>query len=260
MVTLMTFVQNLILYSILAFIFSITAVVFPKFTMLAAKEDMDGLKSVITKVLRMIIYFLIPATFGFIAIRYQLVDFLVGWGKVTPQDVSLAGKLLSLYAIGVTGLGIKEVIDRVFYSLKDTKKPAINGIVIMIVNIAVSLILIRFIGVYGIPIAYSVSALTGAIVLLVLLRGKIGAFGAKKLLLFVLKVASSGAIMLLGVYFINIFLSQLSTGHVLVDRLIRLGLPAAAGAVIYLAATYIFKLDETLEVINKFKSKVLRLS
>lgn len=259
MVTLMAFVQNIILYSILAFIYSITAVVFPKFTMLAAKNDIDGLKNNLIKVLRTIIYFLIPATFGFIAVRYQLVDFLVGWGKVTPQNVSLAGGLLSLYAIGITGVGIKEVVDRAFYSLKDTKKPAINGIVIMVVNIAVSLILIQFIGVYGIPVAYSISALTGAVVLLFFLKKKIGEFGGKRLVLFIFKVAASSVIMLLGVYFINLFLIQFSSGYIIVDRIIKLTVPAAFGALIYLAATYLLKLDESMEILNKVKVMIIRI-
>lgn len=259
MVTLMAFVQNIILYSILAFIYSITAVVFPKFTFLVAKGDMDGLKNNLVKVLRTIIYFLIPATFGFIAVRYQLVDFLVGWGKVTPQNVSLAGGLLSFYAIGVTGIGIKEVVDRAFYSLKDTKKPAINGIIIMAVNIGISLILIQFIGVYGIPLAYSMSALTGAAVLIYFLRKKIGAFGGRNLAFFILKVLTSSAIMFFMVYLVNLLLSPFDFGHIIVDRIVKLGLPSAIGAAVYVFATYLFKLDETIEVLNRVKAMLPRI-
>jgi len=254
-VAIVTFVQNLILYAILAFIYSITAVVFPKFTMLAARNDMDGLKGSLVKVLKSIIYFLIPAAAGFIAMRYQLIDFLYGWGKVTANNISLASAIMALYALGITGVGIKEVVDRAFYSLKDTKKPAINGVIIMVVNIASSLVLIKFIGVLGIPLAYSISALTGAVVLLVLLRKKVGPFGGKKLVLGIIKVAVASIIMLAVIIPMNLMLQHHTFGHLVVDKGIKLFIPVITGGIVYYIATYCLKIDEAVDVLNQIKGR-----
>jgi len=255
-VAIMTTVQNLILSAILAFVYSITSVIFPQLTKLAARNDMEGFKSSLLRVLKSIVYFLIPIALGFVAVRYELIDFLYGWGKVTEKNVSLASSLLALYALGVTGIGIKEVVDRAFYSLKDTKKPAINGVVIMAVNVLGSLILIQFMGALGIPLAYSISALTGAVVLMFMMRKKVGGFGIKKLLISILKVTAASAIMLIAIIPITMILRQFSLGHALIDKSIRLFVPVAAGGLIYYALTYLLKVDEAFEVLNRIKHKL----
>lgn len=254
-VTLMSFVQNLILYSILAFIYSITAVVFPKFTMLAAANDMQGFKQSLSKVLRTVSYFLIPATFGFIALRYPLIDLLVGWGKVTPENVTLAGVLLALYALGVLGVGIKEVVDRAFYSLNDTKKPAINGIVIMAANITLGILFINIIGVYGIPLAYSLSSLLGAVILIVLIRRRIGVFGGRDFVLTLAKMAAASCLMFAVVFPLAGLLSGISSGISILDKLLRLAIPSGAGILIYFPVTMLFKVEEAGDIILRVKNR-----
>ncbi len=255
-VHIMLYVQNLILYGILAIVFSFTSVIFPKFTALFAQDDMDGFKTSLMKALRSILYILIPCTAGFIAVRYQLVGVLIKWGKIGVTEESMAAAMLALYAIGIAGVGIKEIVDRAFYSQKDTIRPTINGVIIMIVNIAASLILARFMGVYGIPLGYSLASLTGGVVLLYLLRRRIGAMGLKKLAVFVVKVAAASGLMFLLVLVINSFLSNYTFGFSFLDRCVKLFTPAAIGAAAYFAVTYVLKIDESVDMLNKAKAVV----
>lgn len=255
-VTITSIMQNLILYSILAFIFSITAVLFPQFTMLAAKNDMEGFKSLVAKVLKSILYFLIPATFGFVAVRHSLIDLIYGWQQVTAENVQLASKMLALYALGITGLGIKEVLDRAFYSLNDTKKPAINGVIIMAVNVLMSFVLTKTVGVLGLPVAYSIASLTGGILLLYLLRKKIGPFGGRSILATSFKLIGASIIMLLLVLTADKLLSGFTSGSPLADKAVKLFVPVGIGLIAYFAATYFLKVDEAVDVLNKIKAKL----
>jgi putative peptidoglycan lipid II flippase len=255
-IAIMVTVQNLILYAVLAFIYSITAVVFPRFTMLAARNEMEGFKHSLQKVLKSVTYFLIPATFGFIAVRHQLVNFLYGWGRVTSDNVSLGSGIFALYALGVTGIGIKEVIDRAFYSLKDTRRPAYNGVIIMCVNIALSLILITFIGVLGIPLANSISSITGAVVLFIMLRKKIGAFGGAGIAVSAAKAAAASVLMLGVVILINFSFSSFSFGTEVLDRAVKLFVPSAAGAFVYFAATCAMKVEEAVDILGRVRGRL----
>jgi putative peptidoglycan lipid II flippase len=255
-VTIFSIVQNLVSYAVLAFVYSVTAVVFPKFTMLAARNDFEGFKNSLVSVLISIMYFLVPAMAGFIVVRTELINLLVGWGKITPKDILLASTTLALYAAGIVGVGIKEVVDRAFYSLKDTKKPAIIGIVVMLVNIGISLTLINVIGPYGIPAGNSISVISGAAVLLILLRKKIGAFGGSRLLGAASKIVASSLIMVGIIIPLMMALNTYTFGPTLVDRVIKLFIPAAFGGLIYLVSTYLLKLDQPVEVLNKVKSKL----
>lgn len=57
MVTILTFAQNLVSYAVLAFVYSVTAVIFPKFSALVARGEMDEFKASIIKVLTTIFTF-----------------------------------------------------------------------------------------------------------------------------------------------------------------------------------------------------------
>lgn len=140
MVTLLTYVQNITLYMVLAMVYSITAVIYPKLTESAAKGEMEEYKTTLRGVTKTIIVILLPITFGFIAVRFRLLDLIARWGKITDNDVKAAGKLLAMYSIGIVAIGLKEIYDRAFYAVKNTKIPAINGFIIMIVNVALCLI------------------------------------------------------------------------------------------------------------------------
>jgi len=258
-VSIMTTVQNLVLYAVLAFVYSITAVVFPNLTMLAARGDMEGFKNNLLKVLKSVIYLLVPATAGFAAVRFQLIDFLYVWGRVTEGNVSLAGWILALYALGITGVGIKEVVDRAFFSIKDTKRPALVGVAIMAANVTLSLVLVSFLGVLGIPLAYSLSALTGAVLIIVLVKRKIGGFGEKNLIFFTFKVAISSVIMLLAVVPVTTALKDAAfSGQLVLNKGIRLFVPVISGLAVYISVTYAMKLDEAVQVVEKLKAFVLK--
>ena len=257
-VTLMGFVQDTILYSVLAFIYSLTAVAFPRLTMLAARKDMDGFRDNLRRILKTVIYVLLPAAAGFISVRCQLINLLVGWGRITPENIGLASDILLFYSVGVIGIGIKEVSDRAFYSLNDTVRPAINGIVIMLVNIAAALFLIYAagMGVLGIPFAYSISAVTGGIVIALLIRKKIGPFGGRDILLSLVKVASASVMMSAAVYCINKAFSGFVFGGVLADRVVKLFVPVLAGAGVYFFATCVLKVDEAVIVYDRLRGKI----
>ncbi len=241
MVTLLTYVQNLTLYLVLAFAYSITAVIYPKLTAYAAVDDMASYKETLRNILKTVMLLLVPVTFGFIAVRSELLELITKWGKVTNEEVDAAAGLLSMYAVGILGIGLKEILDRAFYALHETKLPAINGFVIMAINIMLSLILMRHIGAFGIPLAYSVSSLAGAAVLLFCLRRKIGKFGEGLFASF-LKSVLSAVVMFVAVVGINRVLAGALPGDALSLRLIRLMVPCVSGVLIYGVLALIFGL------------------
>ncbi len=232
MVTLLTFVQNITLYLVLAFAYSITAVLYPRLTAFAAQDNMEAYKETLRKVLHTVMLLLVPITFGFIAVRKELLQLISQWGKVTAEDIEAAAGLLSMYAIGILGIGLKEILDRAFYALRQTKLPAINGFFIMAVNIILSQILMRHMGAFGIPLAYSVASLSGTVVLLFLLRRKIGSY-AEGLGKTFAKSLFSAAVMFAGVIWTNNLLAAVWPGDSLIFRLVRLGVPVLVGVLIY---------------------------
>ena len=253
MVTLLTYAQNITIYMVLAFVYSITAVVYPQLTSYAAKGDMDGYKTSLVGITKTIVALLLPITFGFIAVRYRLLYVIAKWGQITDEEISSAARLLAMYSVGIVAIGIKEVYDRAFYAVKNTLLPAINGFVIMAANIALSLILIKYIGAYGIPLSYSISSIVGACVLIIFLRRRIGKFGGN-MLIYCIKCAAAAILMFVSVTLLDPVFAAHFTGDAVLMRVIRLLLPFITGVVAYAAAGYILKID----LIRDTADKILR--
>ena len=258
MLTLLMYSQYLILYSVLALVYSLTAVIFPILTRHAAKNDMEAFKQSLRKILKSLLYFMIPATAGFVSIRYQLIDFLAGWGKVSSSEVDIAAGMLAFYALGIVGVSLKEVIDRAFYSIKDTKTPALNGIAIMVVNISACLVLIKFMGVFGIPLAYSISSLAGGFFIIYLLQRKIGVIINKNFVIDMLKIIASSLSMLVCVILVSQLLSKMSLGNLIIDKSVKLLVPTVIGGLFYICVTWLLKLEEAKTFATKIMFKIRR--
>lgn len=254
MVTLLTFVQNLILNMVLAFIYSVTAVLYPKLTEYAAQQKMDEYKSALGKVLSSVMLLLLPITFGLLCVRVPMLELISKWGKIESGDIENAAMLVAMYSIGIVGIGLKEILDRAFYALKETRVSAVNGFIIMLINIALSLCLVRVMGPFGIPLAYSVASIAGCVILLLMLRRRVGRYlsgffttSGKALLASVLMSAA--------VLLISAALSKLS-GDGLGMRLIRLFLPAGAGVFVYAVLLYLFRVEEVRSLLSAFLQKL----
>ncbi len=248
MVTLLTYVQNLTLQMVLALVFAVTAVIYPKLTESASKGNMDEYKATLLRVLMSMSALLIPMTFGFIGVRKSLLTLLAGWGQITAGDINKAAILLAVYAIGILGVGYKEILDRALYSLGNTVISAVNGLVIMIANISISLILIQFLGAYGIPLAYSCASLIGMCVLLFVVRKKVGTF-AKGLGTLIVKSVVASLIMFLVVELLNGWLPDAGT---VISRIISLFVPVGAGALVYVIMAVVLKITPVTELLFKF--------
>ncbi len=254
MTTLLTYVQNIVVYMVLAFIYSITAVLYPKLTEKAALGDTDGYKESLNTVLSNVMLLLIPITIGFIAVRKPLLGLIANWGKITETDILRASWLVVMYSIGIVGIGAKEILDRAFYALKDTKTPAINGFVVMGVNIGLSLLLIRVIGAYGIPLAYSVASLVGSAVLMILLKKKIGGY-LKGFFVKFLKSTVAAAVMGFIAYFVLTLTNSAIPSDGLIERVVKLILPVGAGVISYAVMLLVLKVDVAVDIVNKILKK-----
>ena len=254
MVTILTFVQNITIQMVLAFVYSITAVVYPKLTESFAKGDMQAYKTSLGNILKNVTVLLVPITFGFISVREPLLNLLVAWGRVSPESVNKAEVFLSLYSVGILGIGLKEILDRALYSIKNTRVSAVNGFVIMFVNISLSLVFMNYIGAYGIPLAYSVSSLVGVANLLWQLKRQTGSY-APGLLTGLIKSISAALIMWLAVYFVQLALNLAIPADSFVIRIIKLAVPALCGVLVYAVSAFILKIDSVRMFINKLLHK-----
>lgn len=255
-VSLFNFVQTLILSSVMTLVLAITSVIYPALTAHAAKDDMAGFKDTLSSTMGGLIYLLAPITVGLIVLGRPLLTLISLHGRVLPEDITTETVFLVMYCPCIVFLGLKEVVDRSFYSLKTTRVSAIAGVLIMAANIVLGWLLSKLtpLGASGIPLAYSVSATLGTIFLIVRLRRRVGPFGGR-LPETVLKTLPAAAVMGLAVYRLHGALAAALPADSIPVRLALVLAPTAAGAALFFLLTFLIRTPPILAFFEKFTNR-----
>ena len=244
---MLNYVYHLIVVSVTSFVFSVTAVYYPKLSVEWGDGRLQHYRESLVQIMKLLIFILVPAAFGLFALRYRLFDLLARWGEFTAYDVVVAGNMMALYALGILSMGFKEVLDRGFYAQKNTKVSAVVGFCIMGLNIVFTLLLVRVMGIFALPLSYSVSTTVGVVGLLWVMRGKTDGFGSGIWLTACKTLVAS--VLMLGVVYVVMRYSVI--GDSFMARLAQFVLPVISGMTVYFVSAYFLKIEQLDFIIKK---------
>lgn len=148
---------------------AIATVVYPLYAESSVKNDFDQLNSRINITLSAYSFFLIPLMFGVFCLKREIIEVAFARGAFDNNAVELTQSILGCYVIGLLFMAIRETITKVYYSLMDTKTPAKNATIGVVINILLSISLPFIIGVEGVAIASTVSAIFISVILVYIL-------------------------------------------------------------------------------------------
>jgi putative peptidoglycan lipid II flippase len=232
------------------FVLSITTVLYPMISKMAVTNDISGLKQSVSTSINSINLLVIPATVGAVIFAEQIVAMLFGRGAFDISAVNLTSTALLYYSLGMVAVGLREVLSKAFYAMKDTKTPMINASVGMFLNIILNLILSRFMGIGGLALATSISAIFTMSLMFISLKKKIGALGIKTMATAFMKILVASLVM--G------FAAKMSFNY-LTNRVfsqnMSLIISIGVGAIIYLIIIYSMRLDDVNSFVNALKRK-----
>ena len=104
---------------------------------------MDGFRSTLSDAIRGILFLSLPASVGLIVLAVPAVATIYQHNKWTADDTLATAWALQFFALGLAGFALQEVLARAFYALRDTATPVTIGVGGMLLNVALSLLLIR---------------------------------------------------------------------------------------------------------------------
>ena len=174
---------------------SISIVVYPLLSKLNAEKDMDSFKKTLVNGLNVITLLLVPITVGAVVLRQPIVSVLFERGQFDERATVMTASALMFYSLGIVFYGFRDILNRTFYSLHDTKTPMLNGIVAVAVNIVLNLILIRYMQHSGLALATSISSAAMTFLMFASLKKRLGSIGWKNVLLVFIKSAAASAVM-----------------------------------------------------------------
>jgi len=181
-----------------------------------------------------------------------IVKLLFGRGAFDTQAISMTSYALFFYSIGMVGFGLMEVLSRAFYAMQDTKTPMINAAIAMVMNIILNIILSKFLGIGGLALATSISAIFCTALLFISLRKKIGPFGMKSITISFIKILCASLMM--GVIAKVSYNTLLNSINANLSLILSIGI----GAVTYFFIIYFMKIEEVDTVVNAIKRKMIK--
>ena len=134
-------------------------VIFAQASRLSAEHDTGGLEELVSSGLKFVSFLVIPCCVGTILYRYEIISVLFGRGAFTQENVRLTANTMMIYAVGMLGTGIQDVLSRTMHATKHRKFPAMLGAGSVLLNTVLNLLLYRPFGVYGLAAASSAALL-----------------------------------------------------------------------------------------------------
>lgn len=123
---------------------SLGTAIFPTLSRLHAEGDHEGFGRTLLGALNSVLFLSIPAGLGMAVLANPIITVLFERGEWTNRDTDGASWALMLFAIGLAGHAVLEILARAFYALQDTWTPVSIGGVTMVLNIVLSFGLITF--------------------------------------------------------------------------------------------------------------------
>ncbi len=224
------------------FAVAVSTVVYPLIARHAAQGNWSDMGADFRKGLRLILVLNIPAAVGLALLSRPIVRLIYEHGHVTPGTAGEMADLLVLFTLGMPFFSVVNLIVRGFYAVKDTRTPVKIAVIDFALNVVLSVLLMRVLGVRGLVLASTTAIMVQTLLLGRALVRRLPGMSFAALLPSVAKVLAGAALMagivLAGTRLIaTIGLAQRTTDLITVAAVI----PIAVG--VYGAALWLLRIE-----------------
>jgi len=170
--------------------------VFPTLAEHASQKRKREFVENFSKIARTILFLTIPASVLLFLLRAQIVRVILGAGNFSWHDTIITAQLLGFFAASLFAQALFPLLARAFYALEDTWTPLRVALASVALNIVLSYLLTRDfggiltldLGAVGLVLAFSVSMVFQAGLLIFLLKKKIKNIDGSRILFSALKI------------------------------------------------------------------------
>jgi putative peptidoglycan lipid II flippase len=246
---------NMFVYSIFAM--TILTIIYPSLSTYSAQNDLKKYKSALMKAINILLLVMVPASIGMCILRQPIVNILFKRGAFDTKAANLTAMVLLFLSPAMLLYGIRGLLNGAFYSIKDTRTPAINSIVGVSSNIILNLILVRYVGVVGLACGTSLSAIISTILLVTSINKKVNGIGLNNILKTFTKILIASTVMGVCVFILK-YTWILKFGNGFKSYFNLIFISAVLGASVYGGVIYLLKVEECMYFINLIKNKFFR--
>jgi len=208
-VTSLRYANRLVILPLGLFAVAISTAAFPTLSEHVARGEKDEFKRTFSASLRAIFLLSVPSSVALAALAGPVVRLLWQGGKFSGADVEASAFALVYYSLGLFAISALQVINRAFYSLRDMKTPPLVGVGYVSLNFVLAPLLMRTSLKYGgVALSTSLSTAVGMLVLMYLLRRKLGPMGGREITACFAKAVAAASVMGVVCYYVSAWLGD----------------------------------------------------
>ncbi len=140
----------------------------------AATARVQEFKQTLASGLRLVLTLILPATAGLFALAPAIIALLLEHGEFTPQDTAVTANVLRVYLAGLPFAAIDQMLVYASYARKDTWRPAVAGIISIVIYTITAVLLLEPIGLYSLMVADAIKHFCHTMIMLWLLQKQLG--------------------------------------------------------------------------------------
>lgn len=221
---------------------TISSIIYPILSKLSNYKNKDEFHKLVFKSLNIVIVIIVPISVITVVFSESIIRVVYERGEFTAIDTRMTASALSCYAIGMIGISLRDLLNKIFYSTEDTKIPMINGSISILLNIILNIILIDIFGYIGLAMATTISSLVCILLLLRSLDKKIGYFKQDIIKRNILKSILASFMMALLAINLYKFIIRL-LGFSFINELFTLFISIITGLIFYVIIIFLLKIE-----------------
>ena len=227
---------------------AVATVLFPALSALAARREIDGLRSTMSTGLRQINLLLVPAAAFILVLSTPIVRLVFQHGSFHAADTHRVATALFWFAFSLPFSGLNLLLTRTFFSLQKTWMPTKLAAVNMVADVIVSLALYKPLGIAGLVIGTAVASALMTVLQAVYLRRELaGRLDGHQTVMITARIVAASILMAAGAYIAYSALDYL-LGRSVPAQVITVGAAAGVGLWLYVRAVLRMRVPEARQV------------
>jgi putative peptidoglycan lipid II flippase len=236
---------------------AIATVLFPTLSRLAARKDLDGLRTLTANGMRQVFLLLIPAAAATLALSTPITRLIYQHGAFGPGSTKLVSSALFWFSFSLPFSGVNLLLTRTFFSLQrpwiTTGIAALN----LGVNVAVSVALYKPFGIPGIVVGTAASSAAMTFAQIHYLRRELhGRLEGRRTAIVVAQMVGASAL-LGGVAYGTWKVLDEALGRGLFGQIASVGAGLGLGALVYASAVHLLRIPEARQIERLLAGRLL---
>ncbi len=251
---------------------SLSTAVFPTMSVSYSKEDKKDFERKFLEAFRQIMFLTLPISILIFLLRAQIVRVILGTGRFTWIDTRLTAACLGIFSLGLFAQGLIFLLSKTFYAVRNTKIPAAISFITVVFNIMLSLSFvwllsfsnifsiflhgvlklqsIKNISVVGLSLAFTITAITEASLLLFFICKKLKIFKLMETIISLYKILISSILMAIATFLVRQLLIQYNIINLqtFLGVFLQLILAGGLGIICYIAMSFFLKSEELKKI------------